>query len=106
MSTNTQNIDTKQLRARVIHLTPLITYKSTEIATQQQCYTFVVSERYANKDQIKLAFASQYGATALRVNTAPIRTKKKRNRYGYYQKNDQKKVYIWSDKALDIFPKL
>jgi large subunit ribosomal protein L23 len=92
------------LGAKRAILSPIITYKSTQCASQK-CYTFYV-RKDANKFEIAQDFATLYNGKALRVNTVKVRTKSKRTKKGYSQKADWKKAYIYSDIELDIFPKI
>lgn len=93
----------KNIAKNEVILAPVITHKSTLLATEK-CYTFLV-EKTANKYQIAEAFNSLFGAKALKVRTVAVRSKQKRTRRGIVQKADKKKAYISSDQELkDIFP--
>jgi large subunit ribosomal protein L23 len=59
---------------------PLITEKSTMLAGQRK-YVFEVAQA-ANKPQIKQAVQKAFDVTVEDVNTAMVRGRRRRNRYG------------------------
>ncbi|MCL2639335.1 MAG: 50S ribosomal protein L23 [Phycisphaerales bacterium] len=83
---------------------PLISEKSTFLASVRNAYCFEVAKK-ADKDQIKAAIENLYKVKVLKVRTVNVAGKPKRTRSGYKTTSEWKKaiVELHADNKLDLF---
>ncbi len=88
---------------RDILIKPVVSEKSYGLLDDNK-YTFVVAPD-ANKTQIKIAVEQVFGVRVTAVNTMTRVGKRKRTRYGYGKRADQKRaiVTVAEGDTIDIF---
>lgn len=89
--------------AHDIILKPVVSEKSYAASDRGQ-YTFIVAPD-ANKVQIKQAIQEIFNVNVTNVNTLNRSGKRKRTRYGFGRRADQKRaiVTVASGQTIDIF---
>jgi large subunit ribosomal protein L23 len=83
---------------------PLISEKSTFLATVKNAYSFEV-DKSADKPQIKAAIEKLYNVKVLDVRTANVEGKTRRTRTGFKKTREWKKaiVTLHADNKIDLF---
>ena len=93
-----------QLHNTEIIKAPLISEKSTFLASVRNAYCFEVN-KHADKAQIKAAIEKLYNVKVVDVRTVNVAGKPKRTRSGYKTTSEWKKaiVVLHPDNKLDLF---
>ena len=83
---------------------PLITEKNTFASDEFNRYGFEV-DPHATKDQIKKAVQEIYSVRVLGVATQSRKGKRKRNKFGFFNKGAHKRavVKVHPDDKIDLF---
>ena len=83
---------------------PLISEKSTFLATAKNSYTFEVDKK-ADKQQIKHAIEKLYNVKVVEVRTVNVSGKPRRTRSGYTTTGEWKKaiIQLHPDHKIDLF---
>ena len=93
-----------QLHETEIIKTPLVSEKSTFLATAKNAYVFEVDKK-ADKIQIKAAIEKLYKVKVVGVRTVNVLGKQRRTKSGYKNMGDWKKaiVKLHADHKIDLF---
>jgi large subunit ribosomal protein L23 len=93
-----------QLQDTEIIKAPLVSEKSTFLATAKNSYTFEVDKK-ADKGQIKAAIEKLYNVKVVEVRTVNVAGKPRRTRTGYKTTGEWKKaiVQLHADHKIDLF---
>lgn len=93
-----------QLHETEVIKAPLVSEKSTFLASVKNSYTFEVAKK-ATKEQIKAAIEALYKVHVVEVRTINVPGKPRRTRSGYKTTPEWKKavVQVHPDQKIDVF---
>jgi len=93
-----------QLHETEVIKAPLVSEKSTFLASVKNSYTFEVDKK-ATKDEIKAAIEKLYNVKVVEVRTINVPGKPRRTRSGYKKTGEWKKavVQVHPDNKIDVF---
>ena len=80
---------------------PLVTEKSARVGETLKQIVFKV-DLSANKREIKKAVEELFKVEVIKVTTAVVKGKTKRNRFGVYKKSNYKKAFVSISKDSEI----
>ncbi len=95
------------VQAEEILLAPIITEKSTMLASEEKKYTFQIPT-WANKNHVRAAIESAFPKTKVtKINIGKIFGKTKRTRKGTRLRADRKKAIVTIDGPhIECFPEV
>ena len=80
---------------------PIITEQTAQLSETLKQVVFKV-DISANKKEIKKAVEKLFNVEVIKVTTAVVKGKTKRNRFGLYKKSDYKKAFVSISEESEI----
>ena len=80
---------------------PIITEQTAQLGESLKQVVFKV-DISANKKEIKKAVEKLFNVEVIKVTTAVVKGKTKRNRFGLYKKSDYKKAFVSISEESEI----